>query len=497
MTGASNGQINDATAPFAVAASSVSSINGESGAVILTSSGGTVYITTPTASTINLEAVGDGTGDVHGPASSTDNAIARYDGGTGKIIQDSGIILTDDGGVNLHGGYIFDDTDGTVKITGNIRMTSSSLLVNEGATINLGSDLNTNEKFLYGSSDHGAVKFGGGIAMGGTSIGMSGGSISGINQLSGNDAAIQFGDNIDLVGHYLTDTSSGTPKSIGIDILDGYLKSSFGTVNLGNDMSMNGHTLKTSGLDVQDTNIYSSFGSVNFGNTIYANYGLRGAVDLYGNNLSDSNNGYVTVYGGLRNTGGALDTYGNNLTDTNSGYVQMGVPLHADSYGVRGGVDLYGSYLSDSGGTITLANNISLNDHNLIVTGSAYITNGTEQLIDAYNRILMLPGNNTGIRWNNTGADSNAMLSWTMGKNAVFSQALDDTAEANSLDLNARKLYANDGSTTMLNYSASGHLNSPSLPSGTLASPPAGLNAGDIWMDTTTSATHPILRIQQ
>lgn len=38
---------------------------------------------------------GGGTGDVVGPASSTDNAIARYDGTTGKLIQDSGITIAD------------------------------------------------------------------------------------------------------------------------------------------------------------------------------------------------------------------------------------------------------------------------------------------------------------------------------------------------------------------------------------------------------------------
>jgi hypothetical protein len=37
-----------------------------------------------------------GSGDVVGPSSSTDNAIARYDGTTGKIIQSSGVILDDD-----------------------------------------------------------------------------------------------------------------------------------------------------------------------------------------------------------------------------------------------------------------------------------------------------------------------------------------------------------------------------------------------------------------
>ncbi|NIP44436.1 MAG: hypothetical protein GWN61_23865, partial [candidate division Zixibacteria bacterium] len=36
-----------------------------------------------------------GSGDVVGPASSTDNAIVRFDGTTGKAIQDSGIIIDD------------------------------------------------------------------------------------------------------------------------------------------------------------------------------------------------------------------------------------------------------------------------------------------------------------------------------------------------------------------------------------------------------------------
>lgn len=48
-----------------------------------------------------LVAVGDGTGDVHGPASSTDNAIARYDLATGKIIQNSNLILNDDGSITF------------------------------------------------------------------------------------------------------------------------------------------------------------------------------------------------------------------------------------------------------------------------------------------------------------------------------------------------------------------------------------------------------------
>ena len=40
---------------------------------------------------------GGGTGNVTGPNSSTDNAVVRWDGTTGKFIQNSTAILNDDG----------------------------------------------------------------------------------------------------------------------------------------------------------------------------------------------------------------------------------------------------------------------------------------------------------------------------------------------------------------------------------------------------------------
>jgi hypothetical protein len=47
-------------------------------------------------------AAGGGTGDVEGPASSTDNAIARYDGTTGKLLQDTAnATLSDEGNLSV------------------------------------------------------------------------------------------------------------------------------------------------------------------------------------------------------------------------------------------------------------------------------------------------------------------------------------------------------------------------------------------------------------
>lgn len=50
-----------------------------------------------------LAATGTGTGDVVGPASATDTALCRFDGTTGKLIQNSNWTLDSSGNVNLSG----------------------------------------------------------------------------------------------------------------------------------------------------------------------------------------------------------------------------------------------------------------------------------------------------------------------------------------------------------------------------------------------------------
>jgi hypothetical protein len=52
---------------------------------------------------VDLEAATVGTGDVVGPASATDNAIARYDSTTGKLLQNSGITIADGAAGTLNG----------------------------------------------------------------------------------------------------------------------------------------------------------------------------------------------------------------------------------------------------------------------------------------------------------------------------------------------------------------------------------------------------------
>jgi hypothetical protein len=68
---------------------------------------GDVTITSPTSGqglsyngTAWVNASGSGSGDVTGAASSTDNAITRFDGTTGKVIQNSVVVIDDSGNVS-------------------------------------------------------------------------------------------------------------------------------------------------------------------------------------------------------------------------------------------------------------------------------------------------------------------------------------------------------------------------------------------------------------
>lgn len=131
-------------------------------------------------------AVGSGSGDVVGPASATDNAIARYDTTTGKLIQNSVIPISDAGDISnieslvfdtataatpTAGNMYWDDTAGTLVITlkgGNILLPigqESNILVKNAdaaglikgqAVYTVGSD-GVNTTVRYAKADTGAT----------------------------------------------------------------------------------------------------------------------------------------------------------------------------------------------------------------------------------------------------------------------------------------------------------------------------------------------------
>ena len=70
-----------------------------------------------TPAIVQIGAGGAGTGDVVGPISATDNAITRFDGTTGKLIQNSVITLDDNGNVANINAITFDTTPTTPPTT--------------------------------------------------------------------------------------------------------------------------------------------------------------------------------------------------------------------------------------------------------------------------------------------------------------------------------------------------------------------------------------------
>ena len=133
---------------------------------------GTNITITNAAGAITIAASGGGgSGDVVGPASSTDNALARFDTTTGKLLQNSVGILSDtgaisgltdisaSGSVTLSGGT----ANGVTYLNGSKVLTSGSALTFDGTDLKFasGSGLFTNTS---DGSDTGTLAIGGGGA---------------------------------------------------------------------------------------------------------------------------------------------------------------------------------------------------------------------------------------------------------------------------------------------------------------------------------------------
>jgi hypothetical protein len=115
-----------------------------------------------------------GGGDVVGPGSATDEAFARFDTATGKLIQNSNITCTDAGAITIAGNFTLPSTDGTLN----------QVLVTDGAgTVTWTTVAGTGDVVgPAGATDNAICRYNGAT---GTSIQDSGVTIDDSDRLSG------------------------------------------------------------------------------------------------------------------------------------------------------------------------------------------------------------------------------------------------------------------------------------------------------------------------
>jgi hypothetical protein len=109
-------------------------------------------------------------GDVAGPASSTDNAIARFDLATGKLLQDSGVLISDANAIT--------PAASDAGALGTTALMWSDAFFASGAVLNFNAGNYTVTHSAGSLAFSGAASFGGNVSVTGT-IGTTGGFITG------------------------------------------------------------------------------------------------------------------------------------------------------------------------------------------------------------------------------------------------------------------------------------------------------------------------------
>jgi len=164
---------------FAVAGQSNVVADSTSDTLTLVAGSNITITTNSTTDSITINSTASGSGDVVGPASATDNAIARYDQTTGKLIQDSGITIADGeigtlsgtntGDVTLAGSLDYlsisgqeitlDSIDLAADVTGNLPLSNIATL-NPGTLLGADSTGNPNNPVIE-------ISIGGGLTLSG------------------------------------------------------------------------------------------------------------------------------------------------------------------------------------------------------------------------------------------------------------------------------------------------------------------------------------------
>ena len=183
----------------------------------LTAVGSALQVLRTNAGATALEFASVGSGDVVGPASSTDNAIARFDGTTGKLVQNSGATINDSNNMSAAS---YTATGGTAA--NNTMYVASNVLRFRGGTSGLGFNNSSGTEVA-------SVTGAGAWTLGNTSFGSAtqqtiyGYGTGGANALViRNLATVSGGDIIDIQTAATSGTVSAFTMTDGAGTLCGY-----------------------------------------------------------------------------------------------------------------------------------------------------------------------------------------------------------------------------------------------------------------------------------
>ena len=337
---------------------------------------------------------GSGGGDVSGPASATDNAVVRFDGTTGKIIQNSSFVVNDSGEVTTG---IWKGTEITVPYGGTGVATLTGIVKGNGASAfsaaTAGTDYaapTSGTSILYGNGAGGFsnVTVGSGLSFSAGTLsatGGGGGGIAYVVKTANYTASASEGVLTNTSGGAFTVTLPASP-STGAQVYVADSGSAWGTNNL--TIGRNGSTIEGSATDL--------------------------VCDISDVNLQLVYDGTTwQVYSQLGSAGGTLTNQtliNTTITNYTESVVAIGTVTTASTLSLTNGTLQTATLTASTACTFTMPTATAGKSFALLLKQAATTGNGTATF--------------TGVKWSSTGAPT---ITATAGKMDILNFIADGT----------------------------------------------------------------------